>query len=203
MPRSGCAGRVRIVAKGAEARRMKTMIVNILLAAVCVITCADVIRRYSDPVDPIRATQASLGPAHGSIMRLGGERWDDRRTFVIAVSPGCHSCTASAPFYRKLLDAARMHRVPVIVLGQDPESVTRVYLRGLGLDASNVRHASFSTIGIRLTPTILLAGHGDGLKIPGRVCCQGPAKPRCFRLSTLQSLQSRGGGNGDGLRWTT
>jgi hypothetical protein len=114
---------------------MKTMIVNILLAAVCVITCADVIRRYSDPVDPIRATQASLGlgPAHGSIMRLGGERWDDRRTFVIAVSPGCHSCTASAPFYRKLLDAARMHRVPVIVLGQDPESVTRVYLRGLGL----------------------------------------------------------------------
>jgi len=77
-------------------------------------------------------------------------------TLVLALAPGCESCSESAPFYRRLtaeLAAQRIHITAVL-----PESVeqSREYLRGLVVEVEDVRQGSFELLKIRGTPTLIL-----------------------------------------------
>src|SRR6185295_19263171 len=77
-------------------------------------------------------------------------------TLVLALAPGCDSCSESAPFYRRLmaeLAAQRIHVTAVL-----PESVeeSREYLRNLNVEIGDVRQGSFELLKIRGTPTLIL-----------------------------------------------
>ena len=77
-------------------------------------------------------------------------------TLVLALAPGCDSCSESAPFYRRLsadLATQRVHMTAVL-----PGSVEegREYLRNLNVEIGDVRQGSFELLKIRGTPTLIL-----------------------------------------------
>lgn len=79
----------------------------------------------------------------------------NQRTLVLGLQTTCHFCTASAPFFQKLVDAAPPDLKIVAVLPQTVD-VAKRYLDHLGLRVDDVRQASLSALGIAATPTLLL-----------------------------------------------
>jgi hypothetical protein len=78
------------------------------------------------------------------------------RMIVLALSTGCHYCTDSASFYRRLEDPVRGSNLMLAaVLPQAPDEGAR-YLRSLGLKTQDARQAQFSGLGILGTPTLLI-----------------------------------------------
>src|ERR1700683_4205718 len=83
------------------------------------------------------------------------------QTLVLGLQTTCHFCTDSAPFFRRLANAATGNAKTVAVLPQ-PIDVSKRYLDGLGVHVDEIRQASLSTVGVSGTPTLLLvdaSGH--------------------------------------------
>ena len=79
----------------------------------------------------------------------------NRRTLVLGLQTTCHFCTASAPFFQKLVEAAPPDLRIVAVLPQAVDVANR-YLDHLGVRVNEVRQESLGNLGIRATPTLLL-----------------------------------------------
>lgn len=127
---------------------------NIALVIVAVIASAVLVRNYL-----LSRPGRDLPPqiAVGEKFSLTGVDWEGYgNTLVIALAPGCDSCSESAPFYRRL--TAELPRQRVHITAVLPESVEqgRQYLRSLDVDVSDVRQGSFQALKIRGTPTLIL-----------------------------------------------
>jgi hypothetical protein len=75
---------------------------------------------------------------------------------------GCHFCSASAPFYQRLVkkqDAQSDIQLAAVLPGAVADS--RAYLNRLGVPIKDVRQAALGPLGISGTPTLLLVNaHG-------------------------------------------
>jgi hypothetical protein len=76
---------------------------------------------------------------------------------VLVMQTGCHFCTESAPFYRRLIQAVEK-RKDIELIAALPQSVSesKQYLDGLGVAINEVRHADPSSVGASGTPTLVL-----------------------------------------------
>ncbi|HEX7154284.1 MAG TPA: hypothetical protein VF618_22540 [Thermoanaerobaculia bacterium] len=83
------------------------------------------------------------------------------KTAVLALSTNCHYCTESAPFYRRLSGELAKRGVHLTIVMPQPPEEGRGYVRGLGLDAADVRQVSLRALNIRGTPTLLLVDKGS------------------------------------------
>ena len=126
---------------------------NIALVIVAVIASAVLVRNYLLS----RAGRDMPQIAVGEKLSLTGVDWQSNgTTLVLALAPGCDSCSESAPFYRRLtaeLATQRVHLTAVL-----PASVeeSREYLRSLKVEIADVRQGSFEALKIRGTPTLIL-----------------------------------------------
>ena len=129
-------------------------VTNIAILIAAVIASAVLVRNYF-----LSGPGSGLPPqiAVGEKFPLADVDWKGNgNTLVLALAPGCESCSESAPFYRRLtaeLPAQRIHMTAVL-----PESVeqSREYLRGLVVEVDDVRQGSFALLKIRGTPTLIL-----------------------------------------------
>ena len=129
-------------------------VTNIAILIAAVIASAVLVRNYllSGP-GPDLPPQIGVGEK----FPLADVDWKaNGTTLVLALAPGCDSCSESAPFYRRLtgeLAAQRIHMTAVL-----PESVedSREYLRRLKVEVGDVRQGSFESLKIRGTPTLIL-----------------------------------------------
>ena len=129
-------------------------VTNIAILIAAVIASAVLVRNYF-----LSGPGPGLPPqiAVGEKFPLADVDWKGNgNTLVLALAPGCESCSESAPFYRRLtaeLPAQRIHMTAVL-----PESVeqSREYLRGLVVEVDDVRQGSFALLKIRGTPTLIL-----------------------------------------------
>ena|SRR5271166_4203759 len=94
----------------------------------------------------------------GTAVALKDVRWDEGdRTVVLALSKGCHYCSDSAPFYRRLVERARRSpRLQVVAVLPQSEEESREYLGSLGVSIGHVKQASLDTLGVQATPTVIL-----------------------------------------------
>lgn len=130
------------------------IVTNIALVIVAVIASAVLVRNYL-----LSRAGRDLPPqiAVGEKLSLTGVDWQGYgATLVLALAPGCDSCSESAPFYRRLtaeLATQRVHMTGVL-----PASVeeSREYLRSLKVEIADVRQGSFEALKIRGTPTLIL-----------------------------------------------
>ena len=108
-----------------------------------------------------KAPQPSPPPATidvGNKVDLPAVDWSSHeKTVVMVLREGCHFCSASAPFYKKLVQAA--DKAPGVhlmaVLPQDvPEA--KKYLDTLGVPVGDIQHGDLGTLKIAGTPTLLL-----------------------------------------------
>lgn len=87
----------------------------------------------------------------------------NKRTLLLAFAPECHFCTASAPFYRQLVEKTSGGASPHFI-GVFPSQLSdgRTYLKGLGVKIADVRGASFRQLHVLGTPTLMLV-NADGV----------------------------------------
>lgn len=133
--------------------RMLERLLNIISVGLIAYICVTVGRAHLRPKPS--ATDISNIPL-GQKVPLDGVHWETGKTLVFALSTGCHFCTASAPFYQRLLKtqgAGKWHAIAVL-----PQSVesARAYMSERGYNIPQVVQLDLSRLGITATPTLLL-----------------------------------------------
>lgn len=78
------------------------------------------------------------------------------RTLLIVMQVGCRFCTASAPFYREIVEKARSESLHIAVLAPQDAADTRRYLQMIGVPIDDVRQAALDAVHVRGTPTMIL-----------------------------------------------
>ena len=92
----------------------------------------------------------------GTALAVKDVRWEQGdKTVVLALSKGCHFCSDSAPFYRRLAEAARRNsRLQLVAVLPQGEKEGHEYLDSLGLSIEHVKQAPLDTLGVQGTPTL-------------------------------------------------
>jgi hypothetical protein len=93
----------------------------------------------------------------GTKLSLPDVRWNARpHTLVMVLRKDCHFCSASADFYKRLVDESARLRVPVIAALPDETAASREYLGALGIAVADVRSIPLRSLGVGATPTLVL-----------------------------------------------
>ncbi|MFN2454063.1 MAG: hypothetical protein ABR577_07560 [Pyrinomonadaceae bacterium] len=105
------------------------------------------------------AQQASIPATQvGSKVSIPGVNWArNNQTLLIVLREGCHFCSDSAEFYRRLVKAQGAHanaKLVAVLPGTIVDS--RKYLNSLGVPIDDIRQAQSGAVGVRGTPTLLL-----------------------------------------------
>lgn len=141
-----------------RARKIEAL-VNVAIVAVAVALCAVLARQY------LFASEAGRlrGPEVGSRIEIAGVGLaGEERALLLVLQKGCHFCTESAPFYRRLASeaAARGGRVKLYaVLPQEAEEGRR-YLDELGVHVERVAQAHPGSLQVSGTPTLIMLERG-------------------------------------------
>jgi hypothetical protein len=97
----------------------------------------------------------------GSTVKLSGVDFGQKgRTLLIVISPICHFCRDSEPFYRQLAETAglKTHLLAVLPV---PQSEAETYVHASISSSVECVSASLSQVNVRATPTLLLVdSHG-------------------------------------------
>lgn len=131
-----------------------TIIAALLLSVV-------LIKVYLLPSAPHRLGRGVPSIAIGTNIKghLDGVDWQKNgRTLVLALSTQCHFCTASAPFFRTLVEQASNNVKTVAVFPQSVDEAQK-YLNGEGVRVDQIAQADLNRIGVRGTPTMLLVNN--------------------------------------------
>ncbi|HEY9286221.1 MAG TPA: hypothetical protein VIP46_22405 [Pyrinomonadaceae bacterium] len=138
----------------------KTEIVaNIAIIAVALLLGVVLVKRFlltGDDADAARRADPRV--AAGTKVSLPGTDWSrNGRTLLLVLSSDCRFCTESAPFYQRLAreTAGRADLRVMAVLPQEV-GAGREYLQRLNVPIEDVRQASTSAVGARVTPTLIL-----------------------------------------------
>ena len=92
----------------------------------------------------------------GTRIELAGVDWKKNgQTLILALSDKCHFCTESAPFYQRVVK--QRGKTSLVAVLPQPVDQGRKYLEGLGVEINDVRQVSFPAVGLRGTPTLILA----------------------------------------------
>jgi hypothetical protein len=105
-----------------------------------------------------KAASGAAPVAPGSRISLQGVNWKENgRTVLLALSKGCHFCSDSAPFYRRLVEELEK-RDSVKLIALFPHSVGEgtEYLESLGVVIRDLRQEQLDLLGVKGTPTIIL-----------------------------------------------
>ena len=99
----------------------------------------------------------------GMKISLAGVDWAaNGKTLVLALQKDCKFCSASAPFYQRLIHDAREHgKVHLLAVLPSNDVESRDYLGRIGVSISEIRQAELSAIYVQGTPTLILVDrHG-------------------------------------------
>jgi thioredoxin-related protein len=138
--------------------------VNIAILLVCVLAIFVLIPKAYE------AYQWLTNPRPGSPQQVAkGDRFDQlkavlpagtSRALVVAVSPGCHFCNESMPFYKQLLDHRNQKSSPVKFIAAVPfdaakEEEARKFASA-GAQPDGLVQLDFAAVKVPGTPTLML-----------------------------------------------
>jgi thioredoxin-related protein len=132
---------------------------NIAIILVCIIAVGILIRNNFFPPRPAGAPpEAAKGETLAELR--GVVPAGTSTALVMALSPTCHFCNDSMPFYKQLLDKRNESKSPVKVIAAVPaaeaQSTEQKNLADHGIQPDAVVHVDFAKIKVPGTPTLLL-----------------------------------------------
>ena len=143
------------------------IVANVAIIVLAVLLGGVIVKRYyftsapAEGVAPPQSQAAAAGSAvkPGTNVQLANYNWSESdNTLVMVLSTTCHFCTESGPFYKRLMEArADKKKLRVVAVFPQGEKEAREYLKSLGVVADEIRTASPATLGVRGTPTLILA----------------------------------------------
>jgi len=142
---------------GAVARptRIETL-ANVMTVVVSLLLSVVLVKQFLLPPRAHRAAGPQTAVSTNLKGSLPGVDWGKNgRTLILAISTGCHFCTDSAPFFKRI-EKERPRDVKLVAVLPQPVEEARKYLDGEGVHVDEVRQASPQSIGVAATPTLLL-----------------------------------------------
>jgi len=112
----------------------------------------------------IRAPRASI--ANGTKITLPDLDWSrSPQTLLLVLSTNCKYCTASAPFYRRVVSqGAQAHNTRLVALLPQALNESREYLARLEVKIDSLQQTALASVGAKGTPTLILV-NADGVVI--------------------------------------
>jgi thioredoxin-related protein len=134
---------------------------NIAIIVVCAVALVFLIRNQFFPAKP-------APPPGAPAMVEKGERFDQlkavvpagtERILVVALSPSCHFCDESMPFYKQLLDERNQKSSPVKFIAAVPKEEMKAEeaqkFTGAGAQPDSLVQIDFAAIKVPGTPTLM------------------------------------------------
>jgi thioredoxin-related protein len=144
-----------------EASKKSTLdtIANIAIIVVCVIAAVVLVRnQFFPPRPPGAPPQVEKGERFDQLKAIVPAGSD--RALVVVVSPTCHFCDDSMPFYKKLIDERNQKGSAVKVIAAVPNEQAKAEesqkFATAGANPDGMVHVDFSAIKVPGTPTLLL-----------------------------------------------
>lgn len=127
---------------------------NILIVSVAILLIGVIAKNYyfdsstvPAPKSPLIGNKLSVADVNFSI---------SNKNIVLVLQKGCRFCTASAEFYKKLIQVCKSSGVNVIAVLPQDRGDAEDYLQSLGISGIEIRQAELSTMEIGGTPTLLI-----------------------------------------------
>ena len=132
---------------------------NIAIILVCAIAAVVLIRnQFFQPRPPAPPPQVVKGEQFAALKQAVPA--GSNRALVVAVSPPCHFCNDSLPFYKHLVDERNQKGSAVKFVAAVPTEEAKApeseKFVNAGVTPDNVVHIDFSSIKVPGTPTLLL-----------------------------------------------
>jgi thioredoxin-related protein len=132
---------------------------NIAIILVCIIAAGILIRNNFFPPRPAGAPPEAVKGETLAELRGVVPAGSDK-ALVMAISPTCHFCNDSMPFYKQLLDKRNQSNSAVKVIAAVPaaeaQSAEQKNLADHGVQPDALVHVDFAKIKVPGTPTLLL-----------------------------------------------
>ena len=138
-------------------------VANIAIIVVCVVALSVLVNNFIYPIFPQRR------PPGAPPQVEKGEQFEQlkavvpagtNRALVVAVSPTCHFCNDSMPFYKKLIDQRNQKGSQVKFIAAVPAEEAKTEeskkFADAGAQPDGMVHMDFSSIKVPGTPTLLL-----------------------------------------------
>lgn len=136
-------------------------VANIAIIIVCAIAAFILIRNHffnPNQAGGPRPPEIKAGETYAALGQLvpsGAER-----ALVVAVSPTCHFCEESMPFYKRLVDERNQKGSNVKVIAAVPQEAAKAEeaqkMAAAGVNPDGVAVLDFSSVKVMGTPTIVL-----------------------------------------------
>jgi len=135
---------------------------NVGIAILCVTLSAAVAKRVFWPDrPPVPPGQVKAGDR----VSLPNVKLGPGGTVVFGLRQGCHFCEASAPLYKRIIEAAQSAKGKrVVAVLPEAADKGKSYLHSLGVEVSDVYNVPLSQIHVRGTPTLLLVSESGVVK---------------------------------------
>lgn len=126
---------------------------NILIIVVAVMLGGVIVQRYffapkkPEPIQPTVGAKINLPEVDFAAQP---------KNLIMVLQKGCHFCTESAPFYKRLQESTQNKNVKLIaVLPGSPEE-SGVYLNQLGINNLEIKQSPMNNLQTSGTPTLIL-----------------------------------------------
>lgn len=133
--------------------------IAIILVAIALVVVLAKRFVFTGPTQNPTASAAQISV--GTKLSIPDVDWSkSNKTLVLVLSNSCRYCTASAPFYKRLVqERAQRESFRLTAILPQPVSDGRKYLNDLGVAIDDIRQLSPEAIGARGTPTLLLVNN--------------------------------------------
>ncbi len=133
-------------------------VANIAIILVCAIAAVVLVRnQFFPPEPPPRPGQAEKGETLAALKQALPA--GTQRAMVVALSPTCHFCNESMPFYKKLIEERNSKSSPVKVIAAVPSEAAKAEeakkFAEAGVQPDQMVTMDFSAIKVPGTPTVL------------------------------------------------
>lgn len=130
---------------------------NILIIVVAVLLGGFIAQRYFSNTPATANSKARVQPTIGSKMNLTDVNWSNQpKTLILALNKGCHFCTESAPFYKRLIENTQNKNVKLVAVFPGDTEESKAHLNALGLTNMEVKRSPLNNLQVSGTPTLIL-----------------------------------------------
>lgn len=75
---------------------------------------------------------------------------------ILALQAGCHYCTESVPFYKRLIEIAKDKNIKLVAVFPSAIEQSTNYLEELGVNNMEIKQSTLGSLQVRVTPTLIL-----------------------------------------------
>ena len=145
-----------------EAPKKSTLdtVANIAIIVTCAVALALMVNRYffNKPVPQGGPPPAEVGEQFDQLRQVLPA--GSQKALVVALSPTCHFCNESMPFYKRLIDERNQKGSGVKIIAAVPAEEAKAEeaqkFAAAGVQPDQLVHVDFASIKVPGTPTIML-----------------------------------------------